>query len=70
MRFPSTWDTCLIFYSLKPYCNRSLYHQRLFLREVKTTKASDIYSVQLHFIQLITLLELQLLFMYAWETAI
>lgn len=51
----------------------SLYHQRFFLCQVKTTRASAIYSVQLHFIQdiqLVTLLELQFLFMDAWEIVI
>lgn len=45
----STWDTCLIFFSLKPCCSRSLYHQRLILCQMETSRASAICSVHLHF---------------------
>lgn len=60
----STWDTCLIFFSLKPCCSRSLYHQRLILCQMETSRASAICSVHLHFFQHIQLVTLATLSLY------
>lgn len=55
---------CLIFYSLKACCSRSLYHQRLFSCQMETSRASAIYSVHLHFFQHIQLVTLATLSLY------
>lgn len=60
----STWDTCLIFYSLKPCCSRSLYDQRLFSCQMETSRASAFYSVHLHFFQQIQLVTLATFSLY------
>lgn len=53
--------------AIKPCCSRSPYHQRLFLYQMETSRASAIYSVDLHFfqhIQLVTLATLSLTSLY------